>query len=547
MVRSAPVLKEADRMWWGGMGHFLIPNKYCGIVTDALSVIATSAMLTMMFPGVSWPALAWCALVPLFLMICRSGYRKAFLSAFLVGFIFFVCLMGWTIRLEELDLFSFIVLGVYLALFFGLFGALAKYFHNRFPLWDAVTFPSLWVSIEYLKTNIGFFSFTPGILGYSQYQELSIAGIASYTGVYGVSFAIVAVNGALTSIICNSTDQQKLRVFESNAPIRSILVPVGSFLALLVAFGAINIASYQPVQAPQAINVALIQGNGVVTEKHGYEQYLREVFPKYKGLTIQTVSAEPKLVVWPSASVPGVLPIDRKMVNVIGELAQENGIHLLVGAAGLDKFNTEQARTQRVANSAFLFSPTGKIVERYDKIRLLPFEEYLPARNFISWPSWIVDPNMLDHYPGKELTLFHVGPASFGVQICYENMFPDQVRQLVARGADFVVGQTNEFWTKSEAAQYQNLAYYVFRAIENGVPVIRSSTNGVSCVIESNGRIVSSVKDHEGKEVNVAGFTTAQVNIGTEKSFYNHFGDLFAWACQGLIAIMGLYSLCRTE
>ena len=527
------------------MERFFNNISYHGLVVDALMIVTSSAMLAMMFPGVSWPALAWVALVPLLLQIFRSGYTEAILSAFLVGFLFFISLMGWTIRLEELDLFRFCVLGFYLAAFFGLFGALAKYFHNRLPAWDALTFPSIWVSIEYLKSNIGFLSFPPGILGYSQYQVLPVAGIASFTGVYGVSFAIVAVNGALASIVWCFITHHKSRGAESTELIRSLFIPCCSILLFISVFFVRNIPTSQPALTTRAINIALVQGNAVVTDKHGYEQYMRNVFPIYEKLTLQSTATGPSLVVWPSASVPGVIPIDRKMVGLVSEIARKNGVHLLIGAAGLDKFNAEQVRARRVANSAFLFSPTGAIIGRYDKIHLLPFDEYLPARDYISWPSWIVAPGMTDHYPGKKLTVFQAGQTRFGVQICYENMFPDQFRQLVANGADFVVGQTNELWTKSEAAQYQNLAYYVFRAIENGVPVVRSSTNGVSCIIDANGRIVSSVKNHDGREVNVAGFSTAKVNIGAEKSFYNHFGDLLIWACLSFILMMGLYGFFR--
>ena len=332
---------------------------------------------------------------------------------------------------------------------------------------------------------------------------------------------------------------------EPRAVLRALSIPCGLLILLFGHFYASDIAASQPAQDARSIDVALIQGNALVTEKHGYETYLREVFPIYENLTVQAAAAGPTLVVWPSAAVPGVIPIDRKMVWRVGDIAGRNKVYLLIGASGLDKFDAEQVKENRVANSAFLFSPAGKIIGRYDKVRLLPFEEYLPGRDQITWPAWIVDPAMTDLYPGKELTLFQVGQVRFGVQICYENMFPDQARQLVLNGADFLVGQTNEFWTKSENAQYQNLAYYVFRAIENGVPVVRSSTNGVSCIIEADGRIVSSVKDHDGKEVNVAGFSVAKLNIGSKRSFYNQFGDLFSWLCQGFVAILGLSGFFR--
>jgi apolipoprotein N-acyltransferase len=145
---------------------------------------------------------------------------------------------------------------------------------------------------------------------------------------------------------------------------------------------------------------------------------------------------------------------------------------------------------------------------------------------------------MTDRSPGKELTIFHAGPVRFGVQICFENMFPEQIRTLALRGVDFVVGQTNEAYTDSLAGHYQNLVYYVFRAIENRLPVIRSATTGISCIIDATGRIIASVQDASGSEVNVAGVATAQIALGGERSFYTRHGDLFAYVCIAVVTFL---------
>jgi apolipoprotein N-acyltransferase len=255
-------------------------------------------------------------------------------------------------------------------------------------------------------------------------------------------------------------------------------------------------------------------------------------------MTLEAAASSPSLVVWPSSSVPGVIPVDVAMMARIGGIAKKGNVHLLVGAAGLDKFNQEQVKSKRVANSAFLFSPEGRIMGRYDKIHLLPFDEYLPARGYIPWPTWIVEPGMTDHYPGTNLTLFNVGGARFGVQICFENMFPEQIRALVNRGADFIVGQTNELWTKSEVGQRQLLAFYVFRAIENRVPLVRCSTNGISCFIDAKGKITGSIHDASGNETGVPGMSVNEIRLGADRSFYSRFGDIFALTSVSILLIL---------
>lgn len=179
------------------------------------------------------------------------------------------------------------------------------------------------------------------------------------------------------------------------------------------------------------------------------------------------------------------------------------------------------------ANSAFLFSPKGRITGRYDKVRLLPFDEYLPARGLIPWPSWIVNTRMTDSAAGRELTVFDMDGVRFGVQICWEAFFPDQFRRLSALNLHFMANQTNESFTQTPAAHYQMLAYSVIRAIENRITIIRTSSTGVSGVVGPDGRVTGRVRDERGADVNVQGFLVRQIPLSGRRSFYNRSGDWF--------------------
>jgi apolipoprotein N-acyltransferase len=278
----------------------------------------------------------------------------------------------------------------------------------------------------------------------------------------------------------------------------------------------------------QALKVSLVQGNMSYEEQsRPFGVYREKAIDKYRRLTMESSASAPDLVVWPSSSVPGRLPFDGTLKRMLSDVARETGAYFLIGTAGFDKFNEEQRRLQRVANSAFLFSPQGEIVGRYDKMRLLPFDEYLPLREYLAWPSWIATKGMTDHLPGREMTIFRMDKARFGVLICWENLFPDQFREMSSRGVDFMVSMTNEGFTLVPEAHYQLLAIYRFRAIENHVAVVRTDTKGVSCVIDPNGRITARVKDRNAKDVNVEGYVVGEVPLSSSRTFYTRHGDRF--------------------
>jgi apolipoprotein N-acyltransferase len=166
------------------------------------------------------------------------------------------------------------------------------------------------------------------------------------------------------------------------------------------------------------------------------------------------------------------------------------------------------------------------MLRRYDKIRLLPFDEYLPLRKYVKWPSWIAS-DMIDSLPGKEKTIFDMGRAKFAVLICWENMFPELFREMASKGVQFMVSMTNEGFTRNPVGHHQMLAVNVFRAIENHVAIARTASTGVSCIIEPGGRIVDRVKDGAGRDVDVEGYLVGNIPLISDRSFYNRYGDWF--------------------
>ena len=489
------------------------------MIIDLFLASVSALLLLLIFPGFDLHYLAWFALVPLLLVVKRGGPGRAFLASLLAGFIFFICLLLWNLHVAGSNLINFSLSMFGQACYIGVFGLLAHYFQRRLPQWNALIFPTIWVLLEFLRTHMFFLSWPWGVLGYSQYQVLPVARVSAFTGVYGVSFLIV---------VCNTIIADILQARISFQPVGREFRTPGTISALVLIVTAISFSLFTSAQARENsanLQAAVIQG-GIYWFESKDEELKKQVFARYQELTLDAAEAQPEIIIWPSSTVPGWIPSDVALVKSLADLSRESGAYLLVGSAGFDKLSSKKDHEKRASNSAFLFSPRGRIVGQYDKIRLLPFDEYLPLRKYIKWPDWIVS-DMSDSRPGDRLTVFNMGRAKFCVLICWENYFPDQFRKMAAQNVDFMVTMTNDAFVDVPAANYQMLAMNIFRAIENHVSVIRVSTSGVSGVIDPSGRILATVHDENGKEVDIIGQITGQVPLSSKRSFYNRHGDWF--------------------
>jgi apolipoprotein N-acyltransferase len=491
-----------------------------------------------MFPGFDLNFLAWVALIPLLLLIKRSGALGAFLSSLAVGFIFYLALVWWCFKVDGGNAANVILPDLILAFYFGVFGLLAHYFNKKTPRWVALTCPTAWALLEYVRTHMGFLANPWGVLGYSQYAVLPVARISAFTGVYGVSFLIVTVNTVLAELIYPYLARPRERTSLKGAWLDGQKWPKGILTAVLLLSFASSLSALHSLKErgnPPSLKVALVQVN-VAGEENTAANFRKWIFHKYSSLTLGAADSKPELIAWPSSSVVGRIPYDRILLKALSGLARKAEAFLLVGSTGQAKFNRQEEKAKRLGNSAFLFAPDGKIVGRYDKIRLLPFDEYLPLRDWLKWPSWIVSSDMTDTQAGEKLTVFRMKNMRFGVQICWENLFPDLFRKMVAQGVDFMVSMTNEGFTDSPSARYQMLAMNVFRAIENHVTIVRTAPTGVSSIIEPSGRISARIQDESSKDVDVEGYLLGQVVLSSKRTFYNRYGD---WFIYGLFVVFG--------
>lgn len=491
------------------------------VLIRVLAAVSSGLLLALAFPPGEIHAIAWFGMVPLLVALRDRRTLEAFALGTLAGAVFFRLVFSWIGRAQGVTWGDAIVLMVYLGLWVGLFGAAASVVARHTGLPDIVTLPTLWVALEYARANLGFLSLPWAFLGHTQYTILPVIQIASVTGAYGISFLVVLANAAAAELVA--------------APRRAIRDAVAA--AAVVAVAALHGAAVLAQSAPPGdVTVTLVHAD--ITQRDRWDPRLREHHvERHAELTRQAMrQGRTDLIVWPETAVPGRLTDDVPLATRLGALAHEASASLLVGSAVRPKFGPRELRQTGLTNSAFLFSPAGMLVGHYDKIRLVPFGEHLPHAGVLPWPKRVVAAAGR-FVPGREQTVFALDRGRFGVLICWEAVFPELARRLVARGSEFLVNMTNEAWFSARGAPRQFLAIVVFRAVENRVAVVRATNGGVSAIIDRSGRIVDRVPEGAADPVD-SGTLTADVLRSRIPTFYTRFGDVFASVLVAATAVM---------
>ena len=445
-----------------------------------LLLLFSSLLLILSFPNFNLSYLAFIGFVPLFFAIQNQPPKKVFLISYLCGFLFYLGTLYW---LYNVTIFGLIILCLYLALYFGIFGLI-------FSRVTVLLIPAVWIFLEYTQAHL-FTGFGWTLLGYSQYKNLPLIQIADFAGVYGVSFVIMLANVAI------------YRLFKRS--FREIII-AGMVLVAVVAYGIIKETKDREWSD---IKISVAQGN-IPQELKWDPGAAESILDRYIDLTRLSAFDAPDLIIWPETSFPGFFEKDRKRTQLVLDLAKDINIPILLGT------NTYEGL--RNFNSAVFVSDKGEAAERYDKIHLVPFGEYVPFSEKFSVLHNLVLGELGEFTAGQDFKIFKLATndqrltTKFAALICYEDIFPEISREFVKNGAQFLVVITNDAWYGKTGAPYQHAACSVFRAIENRVPVVRCANTGLSCFIDSRGRIYDSVED-SGSHLFVAGHKTSTINL----------------------------------
>jgi apolipoprotein N-acyltransferase len=286
----------------------------------------------------------------------------------------------------------------------------------------------------------------------------------------------------------------------------------------------------------------------VIWDESRDDERIREVL----SLSERALAHPTDLLVWPEAAVPKLLRWDRDTFDAVTNLAGSHHVWMIVGADDMTLHtNSNQTIERRFYNSSFLISPEGDLAEGYRKRALVIFGEYIPLVRWLPFLKWFT-PIEGGFTPGTRSIPFPL--ANLGVKtsvlICYEDIFPHLGREYAADDVDVLVNITNNGWFGEAAAQWQHAACAVFRAVENGLPLIRCCNNGLTCWVDAQGRIGAIFQD-EGS-VYHAGFMTAQIPLPVSgqlhaRTIYNQYGDWFGWLCVIAGALMVSREIVRLK
>ena len=466
----------------------------------AIPAAVTGFLYPLCFPDYDLGFLAWIMLLPLHASLDGASPRLAFWLGWLAGLIAFAGVMFWVVNAMHLYgkmplAASYPVMGLlaaYLGIYVAVYAWGAARLLRTIPRLAFLAAPFLWVTLELVRTHL--FSGLPwGLLGYSQYRWLPVIQFADHAGIYGVSFLIVLVNGALFEIAAWAV-----------ARLRGRTVPV-PWLTPGVAIVATAVclwygqAQLEPEagEAARSVGIGLVQAN-IDQAKKWDAAYRREAMDRHarlSGIAATQGASKNDLIIWPEAATPFFFELEQDYRDEILSLVRSHDIPLLFGSPALRRYPNGRPY---LMNSAYLMAQYGP-VGRYDKQHLVPFGEYIPLHSSVLFFLDKLVEGIGDFeagqvatvltLPGKPRTPDATGLAKFGVVICYEVIFPDLVREFAAHGADFMVTITNDAWFGQSAAPYQHFGMVVLRAVENRRAFARAANTGISGFIDPHGRI----------------------------------------------------------
>ena len=477
----------------------------------------------------------------------RKAAKQAFFGSLAAHFVFFHWFYVVTVSYGHappiLGALSPLAPGLYIGLAFALFGAVWARLRQS-GLGSPLAAALLWTALEHLRHFL-FGGFPWATLGYSQYLNPGLMGLAPWTGVHGLAFAVA---------LCGAALAQWWREGAAR-PSRPVVVALGA-VGLLHLPG---LFAFLPDDFDESLKVAAIQGN-IDQGQKWRPDLAEEILAIYIDLSRRAIEEGSRVIVWPETAVPGFLELQREISVPVSALARENSVSLVVGATGME-LDDGGREIRHVFDSAFLIGPEGEAVARYDKTHRVPFGEYVPLRGLIGWFFQAIATGLSssDIQPGMEpqshslpvsaisgSTLGKPGgsPQSvmIGAPICYELLFPDLVRRFTRGGARVLFAITNDAWYGRTGAPYQFLAMTALRAAESRLWVVRAANSGVSAIIDPMGRIRLQsgifVRDVLTHDVPLA-------PADRRETFYVRAGDWFAYACWVGVGLLLIRSVGR--
>lgn len=525
--------------------------------------VLSAALQIVIFPLPNLYWLSWIAVAPLLVAVLRARTAETlqldvqarllpaapwqgFLLGYLCGILWFAGTCYWIFGVMHryggmpvpVATVTLILFCMYVGLYHGMFGLLLALVagsaravhgskHGSKPAAAAASIrralgaaPFLWVAVELARTRITAFPWE--LLGYSQTANFALTRVTTIVGIYGLSFEILLVNSVFAAALLCPREQRK-RLLAAGCVAAAIL-QTGQLLAPLPAATDRNAILVQP-------NIP-IQAGGMWTKEY-FQDTLRDLTAASLHPAEAKVLPRYDLIVWPESPSP-FYTNDPMFRDAVSALARQSGTWVVAGSIGITPTMRSGAESSQIFNSAGLVNPQGEWVGRYDKVHLVPFGEYLPFPQVFAFAGGLTK-EVGEFQHGASHMPLNAGGERFGTFICYESIFPDEVRQGPLQGAQVLLNISNDGWYGDSGAWAQHLQQTRMRAIENERWLLAATNTGKTASIDPYGRIVAETP----RKVRTALVAPYALNPGT--TFYTRHGDWFAYLC----AIISVGALIR--
>ncbi|WP_329070563.1 apolipoprotein N-acyltransferase [Streptomyces sp. NBC_01429] len=485
------------------------------------AAVGAGALSALAFPAPSLWWLAYVALVPWMLLLrtAPSG-RRAALEGWLGGLGFMLAVHHWL--LPSLHVFL-VVLGALLGLLWAPWGLLVRYALGGAPsgsraLVAVAVLPSGWLMVELVRSWEGLGG-PWGLLGAGQWEVAPALRLASVGGVWLVSLLVVAVNTALALLV---------------AVARARTAAVVALVACGVAVGSVAAWAPRP-ESSGRVRIAVVQPGVVAPGVVGGADSVERRFARGEALTRTLAGQGADLVVWGESSVGADLAARPDLAARLAVLARSAGAPVLVN---VDARATDAAGRSGIFKRAVLVGPEGPTGDVYDKMRLVPFGEYVPARAALGWVTSVGKAAGEDRRRGTGQVVMVLpgegrGGLRLGPLICFETAFPDMSRRLVRDGAQVLVAQSSTSSFQGSWAPEQHASLAALRAAETGRPMVHATLTGVGAVFGPDGERVGGAL---GTDRSAAAVFDVPPARGT--TAYVRFGD---WAVYGALAVLAAF------
>lgn len=430
---------------------------------------------------------------------------------FLFSFLSYLIMLYWIPNVmvqyggmsKGLGILGIIILGSFLSLFHGAAGSIIK----RVPLY---MIPFVWIVKDLVIEHI-FGGFPWCLAGYSQHNNFLFIQVAEIGGIHLISFLLIVFNILIYRLVIQKDKHTAIALV-------TLLVSVYTIGFSLCRINETQVAGLETHKA------GIIQPNthnDYMTSTRKY-RILDRLFKESEDLARQGA----EFIIWPEHTVY-IYPLQNRADFARFNRFVHNNVPLLAGY-------TDRQGYGAIFNSMILFEKDN--IQKYDKVHLTPFGEYVLFREILFFVKRITD-EIADFTPGKELRNIVVNGHPMGTPICYEVIFPELVRQFVAKGAELIITGSNDSWFGDTSAPYQHLAMARFRTIENRRYILRSTTNGISAIIAPSGKILYQ------SPLKVQDRFIAPFKYIKRKTFFLCCGYLFPYFCLLILLVYYIWRL----